>query len=88
MLVEIEQAGDQVADLWQRLLTLGRDRVSEIKTADLNGLVEAELPLIRRLMSSRNSVVWSPGPQMWFRSVTTEFRHLLMNLCGNVRDYA
>lgn len=86
MLEEVEQASEQAADLCRRLLTLGRERVSKDEKAELNALIEADLPLVRRLMSSRVEVHWRPGPELWFRAAKVEFRQLLLNLCANARD--
>jgi CheY-like chemotaxis protein len=52
----------------------------------LNGLVEAELPILRRLVTSRVEVEWTPGPALWLNCARTEMRQALLNLCANARD--
>ena len=85
-LSEIEQAGERAADLCRRLLTLGRERISGTEIAELNALIEAELPILRRLVTTKVKVDWVPGPPLWLKCARTELRQLLLNLCANARD--
>jgi len=85
-LVEIERAGERAAELCRSLLTLAGERISPDEIAQLNGLIEEELPLLRRLVTSRVTVEWSPGPSVWIKCARKEMRQALMNLCANARD--
>jgi signal transduction histidine kinase len=67
-------------------LTLGRERISEMEMLDLNRVIEAELPIVRTLVSSRVRLQWDPGPPLWLKGARTEIRQLLLNLCANGRD--
>jgi signal transduction histidine kinase/ActR/RegA family two-component response regulator len=83
---DIEHAGEQAADLCRRLLTLAGERMSGDEVAELNRFVEGELPILRRLVTSRVRVEWNPGPPLWLKCARTEMRQALLNLCANARD--
>jgi signal transduction histidine kinase/CheY-like chemotaxis protein len=83
---EIERAGERAADLCRSLLTLAGERISGDEVAELNRLIEEELPLLRRLVTSRVSVEWVPGPPLWLKFARKEMRQALLNLCANARD--
>jgi signal transduction histidine kinase/CheY-like chemotaxis protein len=85
-LVEIERACERAADLCRSLLTLAGERISGDEVAELNRLVEDELPLLRRLVTSRVTVEWAPGPPLWLKFARKEMRQALLNLCANARD--
>jgi signal transduction histidine kinase len=84
--LDIERAGEQAADLCRRLLTLAGERISDDELADLNRLIEGELPILRRLVTTRVKVEWTPGPSLWLKCARTEMRQALLNLCANARD--
>jgi len=83
---EIERAGERAADLCRSLLTLAGERISGDEVADLNRLIEEELPLLRRLVTSRVTVEWVPGPPLWLKFARKEMRQALLNLSANARD--
>lgn len=83
---DIQGAVERATDLCRRLLTLAGERVSQDEDADLNRLVEAELPILRRLVTSQVSLEWQPGPALWIKCARTEMRQALLNLCANARD--
>lgn len=83
---DIERAGEQAADLCRRLLTLAGERISGVETADLNAVIEAELPILRRLVTTKVKIEWTPGPPLWLKCARTEMRQALLNLCANARD--
>ncbi|HTS15157.1 MAG TPA: ATP-binding protein, partial [Candidatus Sulfotelmatobacter sp.] len=85
-LVEIERAGEQAAELCRSLLTLAGERISGDEVAELNRLIEEELPLLRRLATSRVTVEWAPGEPLWLKCARKEMRQALLNLCANARD--
>jgi signal transduction histidine kinase/CheY-like chemotaxis protein len=85
-LSEIERAGERAADLCRSLLTLAGERISGDEVVDLNRLIDEELPLLRRLVSSRVTVEWTPGPPLWLKCARKEMRQALLNLCANARD--
>jgi len=83
---DIARAGEQAADLCRRLLTLAGERISNDEVVDLNRVIEAELPILRRLVTARVKLEWSPGPPAWLKCARTELRQALLNLCANARD--
>jgi signal transduction histidine kinase/CheY-like chemotaxis protein len=83
---DITRAGEQAADLCRRLLTLSGERISGDEIAELNRVIEEELPILRRLVTSRVKLEWNPGAPLWFRCARTEMRQALLNLCANARD--
>jgi signal transduction histidine kinase len=83
---DIVSAGEQAAELCRRLLTLARERISGDEIVDLNRVVEAELPILRRLVTARVKVDWEPGPALWVKCARTEMRQALLNLSANARD--
>jgi len=85
-ITDIEGAVERATDLCRRLLTLAGERVSEEQIADLNQIVEGELPILRRLVSSRVTLEWRPGPPLWVKCARTEMRQALLNLAANARD--
>jgi len=83
---EIERACERAGDLCRSLLTLAGERISADEVAELNRLVEEELPIVRRLVTSRVTVEWAPGPAVWVKCARKEMRQALLNLCANARD--
>jgi signal transduction histidine kinase len=85
-IADIEGAAERATDLCRRLLTLAGDRVSQDEVADLNQIVEGELPILRRLVTSQVTLEWRPGPPLWVKCARTEMRQALLNLSANARD--
>jgi len=83
---DIERAGEQAAELCRRLLTLSGERMSGDEVTELNQFVEGELSILRRLVTTRITLEWTPGPPLWLKAARTELRQALLNLCANARD--
>lgn len=83
---DIERAVERATDLCRRLLTLAGERISSVELAELNQVVEGELPILRRLLTARVEVQWAPAEPLWLRCARTEMRQALLNLCANARD--
>jgi signal transduction histidine kinase len=83
----IRQAGDQAAKRIRQLLVFARGGVPQATTVDVNEIVAAALPAIRRLIASDISVRTSPAPTpAWVEIDPIQLEAALLNLAANARD--
>jgi CheY-like chemotaxis protein len=73
--------------LTRQLLTYARRQLSIPAELDLNVLIENVVGMLRRLIGTHISMVWTPGAELWtVRMDPVQFDQLLTNLCVNARD--
>ncbi|HKC55006.1 MAG TPA: response regulator [Vicinamibacterales bacterium] len=86
-LLEIRNAGERAAGLTRQLLAFSRQQVLQPKVHDLNELVNAVLPMLRRLLFENIDVVLSLQPNAAKIKIdATQLEQILINLVVNARD--
>lgn len=83
----ILQSGERAAALTAQLLAFSRQQVLHPKTAAMNDLVEAMMPMLERLIREDIEVAWWPGADTGnVRIDPLQFEQVLLNLAINARD--
>jgi signal transduction histidine kinase len=84
---EIARAADRAGMLTRQLLTFSRRRIVQGQVLDLNEVVSATAPMLRRLV--REDVVFTtildPGP-LWVEGDPGQLEQVVVNLVVNARD--
>jgi two-component system cell cycle sensor histidine kinase/response regulator CckA len=84
---EIHDAAQRSAGLARQLLTYAQRQPVKTRVMTLNPLIEAALPMLRRLVGGDIRLAWSLAPDPWAVSITpTHLDQILVNLCLNARD--
>jgi PAS domain S-box-containing protein len=85
--LKIKTAGDKAKDLTSQLLAFGRRDKPSLQSIDLNGRIEALLPMLRRLLGEDVEIGVELDQEV--RSVETDpgqLDQVIMNLAVNARD--
>jgi PAS domain S-box-containing protein len=85
--LKIKRAGDKAKDLTSQLLAFGRRDKPSLQSIDLNGRIEALLPMLRRLLGEDVEIGVELDQDV--RSVETDpgqLDQVIMNLAVNARD--
>ena len=86
-LAQIGIAADRARDLTQRLLSFSRKEARTVETVDLNDIVAAAHPMLRRVLGANLELLTFPAEVPCCVSVDpTELDQALLNLCVNARD--
>lgn len=86
-LTTIQTITKRSAELVQQLLGFARKQMISPKVLDLNTVVDAALPMVRRLVGEEIKVVWRPGATLRpVKMDQTQVEQVVMNLCLNARD--
>jgi len=84
---EIHDAAERSAGLARQLLTYAQRQPVKTRVLTLNPLIEATLPMLRRLVGSDIRLAWTLPPDPWPVKITpTQVDQILVNLCMNARD--
>ncbi len=84
---EIQDAADRSAGLARQLLTYSKRQPVKIRSITLEPLVEAALPMLRRLVGGDIRLACSLPSGLWPVAITpTQIDQILVNLCLNARD--
>ena len=84
---EIHQAAERAASLTQQLLAFGRQQRLQLAVVDLNAIVRAVEPLLRRLIPESIAVrVHIDGGPFCVNADVSQLEQILMNLAINARD--
>jgi len=83
----IAQAAGKARDLTQQLLSFGRKQPMDMRTVDLNALVDAFVPILYRTIreSIHIRLDLGPGPLL-VRADRTRLEQIIMNLMVNAQD--
>jgi CheY-like chemotaxis protein len=84
---QIEVAAERAAELTSHLLSFARKQITEPKVIDLNALIAAVDPLLRRLLGEHITLkaVYEPGLGA-VRADPMQLEQVVMNLAINARD--
>jgi len=83
----ISIAAQRGAELTRHLLAFARRQPLDPKVVDLNQLVEAMQPLIRRSLPENIELSFDPDPELWLTEIDAgELDTALLNLSLNARD--
>jgi two-component system, cell cycle sensor histidine kinase and response regulator CckA len=83
----IGQAARRSAEVTQQLLAFARRQTIEPRLIDINGEVEINLGLLRRLFGEDIELEWHPEPGLMpVLMDPTQLHQVLTNLCLNARD--
>jgi two-component system, cell cycle sensor histidine kinase and response regulator CckA len=86
-LEEIRAAGERAAALTQQLLAFSRKQTAEPKPTDINGVVEEDFKMLRRLIGEDTRIEMRLDPSIGLVLVDRGQMHqVLMNLTVNARD--
>jgi CheY-like chemotaxis protein len=86
-LSEIRRAGEQAAELTQRLLAVGRSQVLQPRVVEMNTLVGELIAMVHPLLSGSIAVVSSLDPDAGSVRVDPgQLRQALLNLVMNAKD--
>jgi len=84
---EIRKAGEQAAELTQRLLAVGRSQLLQPRVVEINALVSDLIDMVRPLLGDSIQFVSSLDPQAGCARLDPgQFRQALLNLVVNARD--
>jgi signal transduction histidine kinase len=82
-----QAAAERAADLTSRLLMFARRQALEPRTVDVNNLVRAMEPLLRRALGEQVELGFSHGAGLWKAFVDPgQFESALLNLALNAKD--
>ncbi len=85
--LQVQRASERAAELTRQLLAFGRRQVLQAESLDLGALVAELLPLLRRLIGERVSVVPDVEPGLWqVAADPIQLEQALINLAINARD--
>jgi signal transduction histidine kinase len=85
--LEIHRAGERAADLTRQLLAFSRRQLLQPRVLDVNQIVTAVAPLLRRVLGEGISLVTSLGTELpSVRADPGQLEQVLMSLAGNARD--
>ena len=83
----IQVATQRAASLTQQLLAFGRKQVLELRTIDLNAVLEDVRKLLAPLLGERVQLVTRPAANLWqIKADPGQVAHVIMNLAVNARD--
>jgi PAS domain S-box-containing protein len=83
----VQHAAEKSAALTRQLLTFARKQPAERTMLDLNGIVDANLALLRRIVGNHIEMAWLPSDGLWpIEAEPTHIDQILANLVGNARD--
>ena len=83
----LQKGEDRAASLTRQLLMFSRRQVLQIKPVELNGLVEDEFKMLRRLLGEQIDLsVQTHAQPAWIEVDTGMIEQVVMNLCINARD--
>ena len=86
-LEEIAGATERATNLTAQLLSFSRRQISQPQAVNLNDLVVAFYPMLRRLIPEEIELVTLPAPDLWpVRVDPCQFEQVLLNLAVNARD--
>lgn len=84
---QVQRASERAAELTRQLLAFGRRQVLQAESLDLGALVAELLPLLRRLIGERVSVVPDVEPGLWqVAADPIQLEQAVINLAINARD--
>ena len=84
---EAEECARRSADLTHQILTFARRQPIAPRLLDLNDLVAAALPMLRRLIGTTIELSWSPSPRAALLLLDpSQVHQVLANLVVNARD--
>ena len=83
----LKRSNDRAAKLTRQLLMFSRRQAMEKKRVELNGLVDEELKMLRRLLGDNLKLVLQVSAgEAWVEADPGMLEQVLMNLCINARD--
>jgi CheY-like chemotaxis protein len=83
----IRQAAERTASITQQLLAFSRRQILRLEDVDLNAVVTAAEPLLRRSLAEGQRLVIRPGPvKNRIRVDPRQLEQVLLNLALNARD--
>jgi PAS domain S-box-containing protein len=83
----IRQAAERTASITQQLLAFSRRQILRLEEVDLNAVVTAAEPLLRRSLAEGQRLVIRPGPvEDKIRADPRQLEQVLLNLTLNARD--
>ena len=86
-LTTIQSVTQRSAELVQQLLGFARKQMMAPKVLNLNVIIDAALPMLRRLVGEEITVKWQPCAALWsVKMDQTQVEQVVMNLCMNARD--
>ncbi len=86
-LLAIERSARRGAELTEKLLAFSRQTVSQLKSVDLNALVDETVALLRGSFDASIDIDVRKDEALWpVEADTGQIQHVLMNLCINARD--
>ena len=87
MLQDLKKGEERAANLTRQLLMFSRRQVMQLKTVDLNELLEEEMKMLRRLLGEQIDLTFQAqtGPA-WIEADMGMIEQVIMNLCINARD--
>ncbi len=86
-LIEIRKAGEEAAELTQRMLEVGRSQVLQPRVLEMNAVVRDLIAAVRPLLGGRIALVSSLDPAAGqIRVDPLQFRRALLNLVMRVKE--
>jgi len=86
-LLEIQKAAQRSADLTRQLLAFSRKQIAAPRVVDLGAAVEAQMPLLERLIGEDVALTHRPHGEPWpVRVDPGQVDQILANLVVNARD--
>lgn len=86
-LSQVVEATQRAARLVRQILNFSEDRQPSVKRINANALVQAALPMIKRLTTDRIAIKFAPDPNAPdVKADVDQIEHVLLNLCTNARD--
>jgi PAS domain S-box-containing protein len=84
---EIRAAVERASGLTRQLLAVSRRQVLEPRPVDVVAVVDALVPMLRRLFGERiELVVDAPGQGAWIEADPSQLEQVVLNLAVNARD--
>jgi PAS domain S-box-containing protein len=84
---EIQRASGRAATLTRQLLTFARQQPLELRSVDLNALIDESVHLLRRLVGADIELIVVPGPRLRLtRADPAQIEQVIVNLAVNARD--
>jgi two-component system cell cycle sensor histidine kinase/response regulator CckA len=85
--VDIADAARRAASLTRQLLAFSRQQVLELRVLDVNGVVDALEPMLRRVVEANIELVFRPAGDLGFVMADAgQLDQVLVNLVVNARD--
>lgn len=83
----VYDTGQRAAELVRQLLGFAGKQIINPKVLDLNAIIEAFLPTLRKLTGDRIDLRWSAGAALWPVQIDQgQMEQVLTSLCTNARD--